>query len=133
LTHDNLGLRVEWLKQRARAQQWREEVLLVEEEMRRSLSFCLWRSKWWFCRASGHTDKPAHVVEGLVAYSTEQKDAEEQRAMLWAAKWAAIRERAKAVLRGHLANDNNTDFLPELLVVLNDEDDRVVEEEVEDA
>ena len=32
-------LRVEWLKCRARASRWKEEIQLVEEEMRRSLEF----------------------------------------------------------------------------------------------
>jgi hypothetical protein len=123
---------VKWLKQRARAQRWREEILLVEEEMRRSLIFCLWRARWWMARASGasnHSGKPTYFIEGLVAYAMEQKESEEQRAIDWATKWGAIRDRAKVVLQGHLSkDDHNTGSLPELRVELVAEDDREVEE-----
>ena len=44
-----------------------------------------------------------------------------------------IRDQAKAVLRGHLANDHNSMLLPELHVELNDEDDGIVNRRVEDA
>jgi hypothetical protein len=42
-----LGVRVEWLKLRARAARWREEILLLEEEMRRAIEFCDWKQRWW--------------------------------------------------------------------------------------
>jgi hypothetical protein len=132
LTHDHAGLRVKWLKQHARAQRWREEMILVEEEMHQSLAFCLWRAKWWTGRISNHTGKPAHVIEGLVAYAMEQRNTEEQWAIVWAVKWAAIRERATVVLQGHLSN-TITGSLPDLLVELKDEDEREDEGDGEDA
>ncbi|KAF8059257.1 hypothetical protein FPV67DRAFT_1395314, partial [Lyophyllum atratum] len=41
------GIRLEWVKARARADRWREEVMLLEEEMRRVLEYCEWRASWW--------------------------------------------------------------------------------------
>ena len=64
--HTHLGLRVEWLKCRARAHRAREEVRLVEEEMCRVLGFCKWKESWWrervakrsvFCSWLGERDR----------------------------------------------------------------------------
>lgn len=38
---------MEWLKCQARAIRWKEEILLVEEEMRRSLEFGRWLGSRW--------------------------------------------------------------------------------------
>jgi hypothetical protein len=35
-----LALRVEWAKAKARAARWEEEVVLLDEEMRRVIQFC---------------------------------------------------------------------------------------------
>jgi hypothetical protein len=123
-TYSWTGLRVEWLKQRARAHRWREELILVEEEMRRSLAFCLWRAQWWTARAIHQTNIAAHLAEGQLAYAMEQKDAEEQRAIRWAAKWGDVRERARRVL------SNALDSFPDLVVELEAEEQ---EADVEDA
>ncbi|EIW81617.1 hypothetical protein CONPUDRAFT_73294 [Coniophora puteana RWD-64-598 SS2] len=45
--HEQEGLRVEWLKARARAQRWEEEVDLLKEEMRRVRAFLEHRAQWW--------------------------------------------------------------------------------------
>ncbi|KAJ7233660.1 hypothetical protein C8J57DRAFT_1576180 [Mycena rebaudengoi] len=43
----NEALRIEWAKARACCMRWREEVDLLEEEMRRVVQFSMWRSEWW--------------------------------------------------------------------------------------
>ena len=45
----------------------------------------------------------------------EQKEAEEQRAIYWAAKWSTVRERVRTVA------SNALQFLPELVVDLEEE------------
>ncbi|KAH7905401.1 hypothetical protein BJ138DRAFT_1138292 [Hygrophoropsis aurantiaca] len=49
--NDNAGLldatRIEWCRARARANRWTEEVLLLREEMRRTLAFLDWHAGWW--------------------------------------------------------------------------------------
>ncbi|KAK7024168.1 hypothetical protein VNI00_016546 [Paramarasmius palmivorus] len=44
---DNQVLRSEWCRSRARVKRSEEEVLLVQEEMRRTLAFLQWRSQEW--------------------------------------------------------------------------------------
>jgi hypothetical protein len=44
-------VRVEWAKLNARLARWEEEVLLLNEEMRRTLAFLTWKATWWRSRA----------------------------------------------------------------------------------
>src|SRR5262245_60042391 len=92
--------------------------------MRRSLEYCWWRSRWWMEQATRRTDAVCHVVEGVYAYAVEQSNAEQKRAICWAAQWAAMRERAKFVLNNQLSNVETQVPLPELVVELQDEDER---------
>ena len=67
-----LGLRVEWCKARARAMRWSEEVLLLQEEMRRVMAYHAWRARWWddqSMRSFGLSDE---LTEGLAAYAQRQ-------------------------------------------------------------
>ena len=90
---------MEWLRCRARATRWKEEILLVEEEMRRSLEFCRWQASWWESQAGRRASiTPPHVAEGIAAYAFEQAADEREREKLWTAHWKSIRERATLVL-----------------------------------
>ena len=40
-------MQVEWSKSKARAERWREEVILLSEEMRRVLVYFEWKARWW--------------------------------------------------------------------------------------
>ena len=42
----NDSMRVEWAKSRARMMRWKEELLIVQEEMRRVLVYLRWRAEW---------------------------------------------------------------------------------------
>ena len=81
------ALRVEWMKSRARAARWSEEVTLVVEEMQRVLHFLMWKAGWWRlqgpCRDTGRPD----LQEGLVAYATKQARILEELATKFAALW----------------------------------------------
>jgi hypothetical protein len=66
------GLRIEWCKARARAMRWREEVELLQEEMRRVLQFLRWHACWWDVTAHSRTLPTAAENEGLIAYATRQ-------------------------------------------------------------
>ncbi|KAJ7833212.1 hypothetical protein B0H14DRAFT_3087705 [Mycena olivaceomarginata] len=85
--HDDI--RVEWTKARARADRWKEELLLLEEEMRRVLEFCRWKAKWWDNQRAARTGVPGPLAEGLWAYATEQAAREREWAAQWEGKWAA--------------------------------------------
>ncbi|KAJ8697361.1 hypothetical protein PTI98_004171 [Pleurotus ostreatus] len=57
-------LRVEWVKARARAERWREEVLLLEEEMRRAIAYCCWKAEHWENVSHIKLSDDASVQEG---------------------------------------------------------------------
>ncbi|KDQ53088.1 hypothetical protein JAAARDRAFT_197868 [Jaapia argillacea MUCL 33604] len=77
--HD--ALRVEWTKARARAERWKEEVLLLKEEMQRVLEFLRWKSEWWQARGDMQEAEDPVIQEGLESFAAQQ-----------AAMFSAIRE-----------------------------------------
>lgn len=40
------GVRVEWMKARARSMRWTEELNLLPEEMRRTIAYHRWKADW---------------------------------------------------------------------------------------
>ncbi|TDL14310.1 hypothetical protein BD410DRAFT_734277, partial [Rickenella mellea] len=89
--HDDM--RVEWVKSKARAERWEEEVILVSEEMRRTLAFLEWRAKWWegqvHRRSVGQIEllQVPDILSGLRAYALKQaaiqRDLARHFAILW--------------------------------------------------
>ena len=69
----NDNMRVQWAKVMARAARWKEELLIVQEEIRRVLMFFAWKSSWWVDQAARWIvdDDPA-LVEGIQAYAYKQ-------------------------------------------------------------
>ncbi|THU89750.1 hypothetical protein K435DRAFT_597846, partial [Dendrothele bispora CBS 962.96] len=67
------GLRIEWCKSYARVKRWREEVLLLQEEMRRCLVTLKWQAEQWTGRADIDTYE-GERWEGSAAYAYEQAD-----------------------------------------------------------
>jgi hypothetical protein len=121
------GVRVEWLKLRARAARWREEVLLLDEEMRRAIEFCDWKQHWWQQQVEGRgadarvvgTDGSnaqgslePHILDGIRAYALQHADVERKRADVWDGKWELVRQRAKEILK-LLKSDENALALEE--------------------
>ena len=66
------SLQVEWAKAQARKQRWEEEVLLVQEEMRRVVMYHEWKAGWWHSQAARRSDVDASVVHGVMAYAEKQ-------------------------------------------------------------
>jgi hypothetical protein len=71
------AIRVEWCKARARALRWSEEVLLLQEEMRRVLQFLTTQAQWW--EEQGTREWPLAsqpnllaALEGRRAYAYQQ-------------------------------------------------------------
>ncbi|KAJ7180060.1 hypothetical protein C8R43DRAFT_871124 [Mycena crocata] len=114
--HDDI--RVEWTKARARADRWREELILLDEEMRRVLVYCEWKAHWWRDRRVPRTGISPELKEGLCAYALEQEARERWWAEKWAAKWAAVRARAKRALE-----DDVLDVTEELPIEVEVDDD----------
>jgi hypothetical protein len=51
---------------------WSEEVLLLEEEMRRVIVFLRWRALWWEEQGLPRTDLSPADAEGMHAYALRQ-------------------------------------------------------------
>ncbi|KAJ7026917.1 hypothetical protein C8F04DRAFT_965833 [Mycena alexandri] len=101
------ALRVEWCKAYSRSKRWREELVLLEEEMRRTIEFGRWAEKRWVARASARTvmlGKTAaispEVAEGVSAYALEHADRERRTWEALAVDWAPIRKRGEKYLKG---------------------------------
>ncbi|TDL19767.1 hypothetical protein BD410DRAFT_751691, partial [Rickenella mellea] len=75
----NEGMRVEYCKSRARALRWEEEVELVVEEMKRTITFLQWRAHWWRSQVGRRADvlSPS-LASGLMAYALKQADIQMQ-------------------------------------------------------
>jgi hypothetical protein len=95
------SLRVEWAKAKARVDRWEEKVVLVNEEMRRIISYGEWKAVWW-------RDQPAlclpllghniGLVEGLKAYGEKQAALEDSIRVKWTVKWKAARDCARPII-----------------------------------
>ncbi|KAJ7780676.1 hypothetical protein DFH07DRAFT_765194 [Mycena maculata] len=103
-------LRVEWCKAYTRTRRWREDVVLVEEEMRRTIEFGFWMAATWEVRASARSwgvDRPQR--EGLVAYAKEHMAREEETSTQLQRKWAGIRAKGRAYLAGEPLGEGDGD------------------------
>ena len=80
-------IRVEWVKLKARADRWDEEVRLLAKEMRRTLVYFTWKARWWREQAGRcTTDSPA-LREGLTAYAEKQASILEGLAQKFTRRW----------------------------------------------
>ncbi|KAJ7812570.1 hypothetical protein B0H14DRAFT_3478739 [Mycena olivaceomarginata] len=98
-------IRVEWVKAQARAERWREELILLEEEMRRVLEFCAWKARWWDERVESRSiSVTPELAEGLRAYALAQAVRERAWEVQWRTKWAAARECAQIVMHHRIVD-----------------------------
>lgn len=84
----------------ARADQWEEDVALLDEEMHRVLHFCKWKADWWAKQVLLCKGLDAPLVEGLHAYAAEQADMEQRIHSAWSTKWARARALAQPIVMG---------------------------------
>ena len=68
----NETMRVEWSKARARMRRWNEELLIVQEEMRRVLVYQRWKAAWWRERSSLRDHIDVTVLSGISGYAHKQ-------------------------------------------------------------
>ncbi|KAF8145909.1 hypothetical protein K438DRAFT_1629288, partial [Mycena galopus ATCC 62051] len=113
------ALRVEWCKGYSRKNRWREELVLVEKEMRRTIEFGRFAERQWRERATARTamlggkglKMDDAMTEGAKAYALEQADRERRTCAKLIGDWAPLRARAAAYLKGE-----ETAGLPEVVV-----------------
>lgn len=81
-------MRIEWMKTRARARRWREEVQLLQEEMRRVLVFFEWKATWWRdLECQRHAGLSTALCVGLAAYAEKQARMYEALALKFQNMW----------------------------------------------
>ncbi|KAJ7119198.1 hypothetical protein C8R43DRAFT_901144, partial [Mycena crocata] len=68
----NEAVQIEWAKARAWCMRWREEVDLLEMEMRRVQHFLLWRADWWKEQIGRRGLDNGPQLEGETAYALRQ-------------------------------------------------------------
>lgn len=90
----NDGVKVEWMKMRARVMRWREEYTIVQEEMRRVLAWFEWRATWWEAQATQRGNGNGDILHGVSAYAFKQAAITLHIAARCAADW--LPELAKA-------------------------------------
>ncbi|KAG5634323.1 hypothetical protein H0H81_002405 [Sphagnurus paluster] len=66
------SLRIEWCKARACAHWWQEECLLLEEEMRRVLTYFDYQDNCWRSLAAACADTDGPTTIGMLAYTLQQ-------------------------------------------------------------
>ena len=102
--HHFPAFRIEWCKARARRERWKEEILLLKEEMRRTLVFFKYRSEMWSARACpsfvSSISKDPTIREGLGAYAHSQSHV-----------FGALRDRFHSIWNG-LEKAGNPDIEP---------------------
>ena len=65
-------MRVEWSKARARMRRWSEEVLIIQEEMRRVIVYQKWKAAWWRERSSLRDLVDVTISSGISGYAYKQ-------------------------------------------------------------
>lgn len=90
-------MRVEWVKGRARALRWTEEVSLLKEEMRRVLVSLEYTARWWEGRAEPWDCIDVVLAEGIRAYALRQASIQRALADKFRKLWAAPLARDPAV------------------------------------
>ncbi len=63
---------MEYAKAKARVARWHEEILLIVEEMRRTVAFLQWKSNWWRNLIAEHHVR-IDIQRGSLAYSRRQE------------------------------------------------------------
>lgn len=81
------NMRVEWVRSKARAERWGEEIQLLEEEMRRVITYLEWMASWWREQGSRWVSQPAALERGLKVYAERQARVYEGLACRFAVLW----------------------------------------------
>ena len=84
----NETVRHEWMTCRARADRWREELDLLQEEMRRVIAFLEWKSSSWGERVGSRLGSvAADIQHGIDSYAHKQANTYHKLAVSLANQW----------------------------------------------
>ena len=88
----NDSMRAEWAQTRARMSRWGEELLILQEEMRRVLAFFEWKATWWLEQGNRRQGLEPSVHVGIVAYAHKQATIFSRMAARCATYWLPVME-----------------------------------------
>ncbi|KAI0684667.1 hypothetical protein C8T65DRAFT_712959 [Cerioporus squamosus] len=108
------SLRVEWCKARARAHRWKEECVLVEEEMRRVVAYHKWAAKNWESRIGLNFQDRPDYYEGARAYALRQSSIRTRMHQLCSRSWTYASENNDS-----MSLSDTSDTLPHLATMTN--------------
>ncbi|TFK60998.1 hypothetical protein BDN72DRAFT_778739, partial [Pluteus cervinus] len=111
-------LRIEWCKSRARAKRWQEEVLLLQEEMKRVLLFLENEAKTWRSRAECQKEK-----DGRYAYAAQQAGLRDDLRAHFQEMWKDVDEMVQ--LKGKVEGKDKVLGLP--LQTIGEEDEEMMD------
>ncbi|KAJ7144867.1 hypothetical protein C8R43DRAFT_891090, partial [Mycena crocata] len=107
------ALRVEWCKVYARTRRWREDVVLVDEEMGRTILFGYWMAREWEGQAMARSrGVDEELREGLVAYAMEHVKRERDTCEQLETKYAKIRAKGRTYLAREPLDEGETVLVP---------------------
>ena len=101
-------MRVEWMKTRARTERWSEEVILLNEEMRRILCYFEWKARWWMMQRNLWHDATPATRRGINAYAAKQAALVVGMAKSFAKQWYPM------LMKHNMPIDWPVEFLPTL-------------------
>jgi hypothetical protein len=93
----NHSMRTEWAQTRARMCRWKEELLIIQEEMRRVLAFFEWKSAWWLKQANRRLNLESSVQSGVAAYAHKQSTLCLRMAARCAGYWIPVMKKHKII------------------------------------
>lgn len=86
---------------------WHEDVVLVEEEMRRTIEYGYWQAEEWLVLSTARAGTvEEQLQEGLTAYAKEQAHREAMTGEMLRGNWAGIRGMGRAYLARETAPSN---------------------------
>ncbi|KAJ7617529.1 hypothetical protein DFH06DRAFT_1274184 [Mycena polygramma] len=94
------ALRVEWCKAYGRTRRWHEDIVKVEEEMRRTIEFGVSMARKWEVRAAARSHVSPALAEGLRVYALEHAHREQETCDNLTRRWAGLREKAREYRAG---------------------------------
>jgi hypothetical protein len=53
-------------------QHWKEEVVLIQEEMCCLIAYHEWKAQWWQCQLAHHSDTDNSMIHGVAAYAEKE-------------------------------------------------------------
>ena len=88
------SMRVHWARCQARADRYEEEVMLIVEEMGRTLRYFEWKKSWWLSLQSIREQSPSppsnEVCLGLRAYSSRQANVYSALISSFSTRWRKL-------------------------------------------